>query len=449
VIFCLPVILFIFISKMKTMCGQCSSMAVSQHLPDREPSPAASFGGGILLAAAAGLSVGYALTFAWMCANHVWLFDPAGRPPPMDFTEFWSAGKLALQGHALTAYDPRLIHAAEVATVGHPFSTFIGWFYPPLFFFVTAGLASLSPSTAFVAWTSVNLALHAAVMAAIVRRWPVFFIATAAPWCMLCNTIGQDGLLTSAIIGGVLLTLPRHQIASGILLGVLAYKPQFGVLFPIALAFGGYWRAFVSAALSLVLLTILSAAVFGFVTLPAFFHGVASAAATHLVTNTVGVWFALQSVYGFARCLGLSYPFAMGLQLASGAFCAVGMAWLWRSKVISFRIKAAALCVATLLVTPYAWIYDTPILSIAIAFLYRDRPLDRIEWCGVLGAMFFVATYPFIRTSPLLGGSYPVGLAAGAMIGSLVLRRLLAARADLWNSERGEFASPIWRALST
>jgi hypothetical protein len=401
----------------------------------------------LLLAAAFGIA--YAVTFAWMCASHVWLFDAAGHPPAMDFTEFWSAGKLALHGRAVAAYDPRLIHAAEVAAVGHPFSTFIGWFYPPMFFLVAVGMASFAPSTAFVIWTSTNLVLHASAIAGIVRRWPVFFIAMAAPWAMLCNTIGQDGLLTSAIIGAVLLTLPRRQLLSGCLLGFLAYKPQFGVLFPVVLAFGGYWRAFLSAAVSVSFLTIFPALVFGFAVLPAFLHGVAIASRTHLVTNEAGVWFAFQSVYGLARCLGLSYGLAIGLQLSLAALCAAGLAWAWRSKSVTYPVKSAALCVATLLVTPYVWIYDTPVLAVAIAFLYLDRPLGRIEWCTVLGTMALVASYPFVRTLPVLGGSYPVGLLACATTALLVMRRLFEAEAGRRDDRRRRAPSGLPAALPT
>jgi hypothetical protein len=205
----------------------------------------------------------------------------------------------------------------------------------------------------------------------------------------------------------------------------------------VALAFGGYWRAFVSAAVSVSILTLSSAVVFGFDTLPAFLHGIASVTETHLITNAVGVWFALQSVYGLVRCLGGSYALAMGLQLALGALCATGMAMLWRSKVISFPVKAAALCVATLLVTPYVWVCDLPVLSMALAFLYRERIFDRIDWCGIIVAMLLVATFPFVRTLPLLGGSYPVGLLASTLIGWLVLRRVFGAKAVPSRADRG------------
>jgi arabinofuranan 3-O-arabinosyltransferase len=379
-------------------------------------------GGGSLTAAerltytvAGGLGVGYAISFLFLCATHAVLFDRAGRPYPMDFTVFWTAGHLALQGHVLAAYSPALQHAAEVTVVGHPFSTVMGWYYPPLFLFVAVELARFTPSTGFVLWAGSTLLFQSFVVAAIARQRAAFFVATVPPWIMLGMLNGQNGLLTAAIIGAVLLTLERRPILSGILLGILSYKPQFALLFPLALAFGGYWRTFVWSCASAFALTLLSCAVFGFDTLPAFLHGLLVDSQSHLITNAAGTWPGLQSVFGLSRCLGASYGAAMLLQLLFSAFCAAFVALVWRGNS-PYALKAAALASAVPLVIPYIFVYDLPVLSIAIAFLYRDREFDRIEWCGIAVALLSVTAFPF--------HTYPAGLAAGAAIGALVVRRI-------------------------
>jgi hypothetical protein len=84
---------------------------------------------------------------------------------------------------------------------------------------------------------------------------------------------GQNQFLTASLVGGVFLTLERRPALSGILLGLLSYKPQLGVLFPVALAFGGYWRVFGWACASTMFWTILSGAIFGFGTSAGFFMG--------------------------------------------------------------------------------------------------------------------------------------------------------------------------------
>ena len=57
---------------------------------------------------------------------------------------------------------------------------------------------------------------------------------------------------------GLVLTLAAlaASLLTGILFGLMAYKPQFGLMIPIALAAGGYWRSFAAAAATAVLLTL-------------------------------------------------------------------------------------------------------------------------------------------------------------------------------------------------
>ena len=50
------------------------------------------------------------------------------------------------------------------------------------------------------------------------------------------------------LLGGALVSLDRRPLIAGILFGLMAYKPQFGLMIPIALAAGGYWRSFSAAA---------------------------------------------------------------------------------------------------------------------------------------------------------------------------------------------------------
>ena len=61
---------------------------------------------------------------------------------------------------------------------------------------------------------------------------------------MFNNTlVGQNGFLTAALIGGTLYLMPVRPVLAGICLGLLTYKPQYGLLFPIVLVAAGHWRA--------------------------------------------------------------------------------------------------------------------------------------------------------------------------------------------------------------
>ena len=368
----------------------------------------------LLIACAAGIVFAYAVSLAYMFAAHQWLVDAQGRPLIADFLAVWSAGGLAHGGMALAAYDPYLQHAAEVAAAGREFDGALGWPYPPFFLLVAAGLSSLGYAWAFVAWAGGTMGFYAATVGAIADRRTAILFALAAPWTLAAFFVGQNGFFTATLIGLILLNLERRPILSGIFLGLLTYKPQFGLLFPLALAMGGHWRAFVMACLIALSLLTLSNAVYGPAAFAAFLHVLPQTAQTLLDQGAVG-WSKLQSVYGLVRWLGLSSAAGWTAQIAATLACAVAIAWLWRSGKAR-ALKAAGLAVAALLATPYLFVYDLPVLAVAIAFLYRDRAFDRIE-VAVLGlALVCVAAFAFVAV--------PTGLVAILAVAALVLRRV-------------------------
>ena len=74
------------------------------------------------------------------------------------------------------------------------------------------------------------------------------WIAAAFPAVFINIGHGQNGFLTAALLGGALHWLDRKPWLAGILIGLLAYKPQFGVLIPIALLAGQRWTTIGAAA---------------------------------------------------------------------------------------------------------------------------------------------------------------------------------------------------------
>ncbi|MGB8366540.1 MAG: glycosyltransferase family 87 protein [Rhizomicrobium sp.] len=373
----------------------------------------------LVLTLAGGIAFGYAISLAMMFIAHTWILDGLGHPIKDDFVVFWAAGHAALKGAALLAYDTHRQHAAEVATIGHGFSGTLGWSYPPLFLFVAAALASLPYVYAFVLWLSSTVALHASVMAAIAKRRIAFVVACAAPWVLTALTPGQNGFLTSAIIGLVLLHLEKRPALAGLILGLLSYKPQFGILFPLALAAGGYWRAFAWACVSTLAWNGLACAVFGFETFSAFFHALSATTETHLTHMSIG-WNTLQSLYGLVRALGGSLGAAEAAQAFLAALAAITVVLCWRGQA-PFSLKAAVLAAAIPLVTPYIFVYDLPMLAVAVAFLFRHRSFDKME------LVLLAATAPCVYAVILL--PMPSAFFASLAVAGIAARRIYCAGA--------------------
>ncbi|WFU41922.1 glycosyltransferase family 87 protein [Bradyrhizobium sp. CB82] len=70
----------------------------------------------------------------------------------------------------------------------------------------------------------------------------------------------------------VCLVLPRTEVLAGICLGLLTYKPQYGLLFPLVLVARGEWKVFVAAAITAISVALASMLVFGAESWAAFFH---------------------------------------------------------------------------------------------------------------------------------------------------------------------------------
>ena len=323
------------------------------------------------------VAIGYVLSLAGLAIEHRWLLDAQGNPVPCDFVAFWAAGHLALTGQASRAYDPHIQHAAEVALVGHQFKFLLGWLFPPLFFFVAAPLACFGYVFSLLVWVVATVAFYAGVAAAIARRRIAFVAALAAPWVLMGLWQAQTSFLSAGIVGATLLHLERRPLLSGFVLALLSYKPQFGLLFPVALAAGGYWRAFGSAALSLVALNGLAVLVFGSSAAAAFLHSLAGTMQSHVTSAEEG-WGSLQSLYGLARSLGLSSSVAWSAQAVFSTVLATCIAFLWHSR-LPYALKAGVLAVAVPLATPYILVHDLSLLTIAIAFFTVDRRFDRTE----------------------------------------------------------------------
>src|SRR5258707_14741149 len=84
-------------------------------------------------------------------------------------------------------------------------------------------------------------------MRAIVGRPFGLLLAAAFPVVLTNTLVGQNGFLTASLIGGTLYLMPMRPVLSGICLGLLSYKPQYGLLFPLVLIAASQWTVFFTA----------------------------------------------------------------------------------------------------------------------------------------------------------------------------------------------------------
>jgi hypothetical protein len=120
---------------------------------------------------------GYSLILLGFCAIAAagWivlsdgLIDRNGKPIGTDFSSFYAAGSLVLDGRAADVYNMAAHYAREQQIFGAA-TPYYGWLYPPIFLLIAAPLALLPYPLALAAWQISTFALYLSVIGAIVRR---------------------------------------------------------------------------------------------------------------------------------------------------------------------------------------------------------------------------------------------------------------------------------------
>lgn len=306
-----------------------------------------------------------AIVWVWLAVD---LIDPKGKPLGYDFITFWSASWLALAGEPAAAFDPARIFSIQRIAVPANEMLFL-WHYPPTFHLVVLPLALMPYFAAYGTWIAGTFAGYAWVIRRFVPTRETIWLVLAFPGTFINAFHGQNGFLTAALFGGAILALQARPVLSGVLFGLLSFKPQLGLLIPLALACGRRWTAFVVATGTAIAFAAASALALGAESWIAFWDNLP------LVRTVLDdgdlPWAKIPSFYIFLRTLGVPAGPAYGLHaaLAVAVAACVARAW-WRGT--NLPLAAAVLTSGAVLMPPYLFDYDLALLAIPIAIIAWD-----------------------------------------------------------------------------
>jgi len=276
----------------------------------------------------------------------------------------WRRGdvSLLLDGPRFTAVL-NTTHAAWLPTklVFHP------WVYPPYTLLLALPFALLPWLASYIAFQCLSLA---------------GLLLALRPWCppgkprmvllagvLLCPATaftlgaGQNSFFSAALAVGGIHLLRRRPLISGCLLGLLAFKPQFAIMLPIALLAARAWPTIAAAATTVIALLLASLIVpgvalwRGWLTL---FFGADPAFHTWVNEGRLHG----QSVFTCLHLLGVPDRFANLGQLV--AIVASGICvWAAFRGVMPAAEKLAVLLCAMILAAAHVGNYDAIMLGIA------------------------------------------------------------------------------------
>lgn len=241
--------------------------------------------------------------------------------------------------------------------------------YPLPFLLLSVPMSWLAPKAEYVAWTISGIALLVFSVRLLKLPWAAIGLGLLTQPVLLCVTVGQTGMFVSAALMLSLGLAETYPMIAGIAAGCLIIKPQFALLLPVCFLASRNWRAIAAAAVTVPGLCALATLLFGTSIWHLYFiHGVSGS--QHLVAGAwpQGYQYTMVTMFMMLRSLGVSVGLA-GLAQFITSLCAAGACWhLWRSCANTSRTfrLAATLCLA-FLATPYAYLYDLPALSTALA----------------------------------------------------------------------------------
>ncbi len=342
-----------------------------------------------------------------------------------DFVSFYAAGKLALAGTPALAYDQAAHFAAEQRFMvqGAPYQFF---FYPPMFMLLFVPLALLPYTVAFYVFEIATLAGFVLTIRQILREPGWLWVAPvlAFPAIFWTFGLGQNAFLTASLFGGFTLLIDRRPVLAGVLLGLLCYKPHFGLLAPVALLFGGHWRAFFAAGATVAALAGVTAALFGIETWQAYLTAFAGSDAVY-ASGRID-YAGIVTPFGAARLMGFSASASYVVQTAVTVAMLVVVAVVWH-RTPNRSLRVAVLLSATLLAVPLALLYDRLLLLVAMCWLVREARRDGFPpWEKTA----LLVTYLAVLCEYAIGSEWqvPLGPVISLAILTLTLRRVVGPR---------------------
>jgi hypothetical protein len=282
-----------------------------------------------------------------------------------DFDALWASGFISHEGQPALNYDSDALHLRQAALGMNP-RALNPFPYPPTFLLMLAPFGGLGLGVAFALFMSITFSLYLwAMTGGNFRSAPRLCGALLAPATTITLVSGQSGFLSGALMLGGLRLAGSRPIVAGVLFGLLAYKPQLGLLLPLALISAGLWRSIVAAAVTVVVCAIASSWAFGAEIWPLWLHQMIEYSGQFDPVD-----YLMPTIEANARMAGAPARLAAVVQ---AAVTIPVMIVVWRAFRAGVTEQAAALLVVgTFLATPHAFNYDMPMMTAAIVWYFEE-----------------------------------------------------------------------------
>jgi len=335
--------------------------------------------------------------------------DLVGHLKGADFVHFYTLGRIALDGPSATLYEAQAQHQIQAQLVPESAGDFFVPVYPPQTALIFASFAALSYGMAALLWAAVTALLYAWVVR---QAWQpartaipdtTFLVAAAAGFPPFWSLVLHGQTTVVPLMGFCLgwIALERRQpFLAGVAFGLLAIKPQLGLVLAAVVLVCGEWSILAGAIVS-------AASQIGLVWLVMGADVIVAYARTLTHLRELAPMleprpYQLHSIRAVTNLL----PSWIGAPIY--LLLSIAVTWqavrVWKCEM-PVRVRLGVLMLATVLVSPHLTIYDATVLVLPLIWIggwisARGRTdLATMFWPAVywLVVTLFIPTALFIR----------------------------------------------------
>jgi hypothetical protein len=290
-----------------------------------------------------------------------------------DFVNFWAAGRLTGDGLAAVLSSPVAYNVWLKSTFGPEVGLFHVFSYPPTVLALLVPFGMFGYGAALALWTLANVAAAGVAMRVSLADWrPAVTLAVVSPAIALNGMQGQICGFTGALFFAALMLLDRRPIASGVCLGLLTIKPHLGIVAGLIVLMERRWLTVFATLATAAVLVVVSIMIAGSEAWSGYVGSTLAVQKVYLEKMSAGFRYFLVTPYAVLREMGVSGSAALVLHGVAALSAVSAALWIWRH--VGDRLFAVLIAgVASVVVTPYANLYDLVLVALPLAgLIVRD-----------------------------------------------------------------------------
>ncbi|OKO72769.1 hypothetical protein AC629_37600 [Bradyrhizobium sp. NAS80.1] len=319
-----------------------------------------------------------------------------------DFAAFYIAAQRVWLGDVNLTYQFQLFMKMQ-AEVSAGATSFMPWTYPPQFSLLLSPLALLPGWVAYLLFMALTLGAYLAALRTIAANNFALVLIVTFPAIAVTIGSGQNGFLTGALMGLVCVNIERRPFLAGIALGAMIIKPHLAIAAGVYLLLTQRWAVIAAAGATIILSSLVCTIVFNPQIWDAWLGGVRESV-SYLEGGRYPLFRMISTYAMLYAAVGSSTAAVWGQ--AAVACLALGTLGLSVVRGASPRFTLGVAVLTSVMISPYAYDYDLPIVGVALALLLPDlSSLATLrERSLTYGLLAFAGGYGLLQTALLAGG---------------------------------------------